>query len=530
MLSRSVVLVVSCSVALPSLSLPLVPFDARSIGMGGTGVASARAAHAPRFNPALLSMSGDDKVGILLPQLGATVVDEEELFDSITDFVDEEYVERFETSIDNIRANVSSITDSANAINTAIDDVNVSGLQSAVNSLTSDAGLLSTETNTLDATANELSINLAGLSNKTVRGKAGGSFGLAIPTDGWSFALTVSSDVDFAGVLNITSNDLSTITDYTGAASSYTDELDEYAQAAGDALLVVQSLDAAITAGDTAAIASLQPQADAAQAAFVAERDDLENFNFGGAATPGDDSDGDRIIFQNGDLAADADEVDFTSTARFVAVNVTEVGITIAKQVSFGDNDDNVWSFGITPKVQNFDIYDYLYRVDDEDDVDFDDVTDAKESESAFNMDIGVARAFGTEGNFRIGAVARNVIKQELDTPLGDKVELDPQVRVGAAYRWGLIDLAADFDVTKNDAIAFGGETQYAMLGAEFNAWNWAQVRLGYRTDMANSGFDSYSVGVGFSPFGVHVDLAAFANTSDTDKEAGASIEFGMSW
>ena len=84
------------------------PSDSRSLGMGGTGVASARSVHAPHFNPALLSQSGQSDVfGLLLPQLGFMALDEDDLYESVTDFVDADYVQRFETNIDNITTRLS---------------------------------------------------------------------------------------------------------------------------------------------------------------------------------------------------------------------------------------------------------------------------------------------------------------------------------------------------------------------------------------------------------------------------------------
>ncbi len=39
---------------------PLLPMDARGLAMGSTGVASAKLAHAPQYNPALLSTANDE--------------------------------------------------------------------------------------------------------------------------------------------------------------------------------------------------------------------------------------------------------------------------------------------------------------------------------------------------------------------------------------------------------------------------------------------------------------------------------------
>jgi len=45
---------------------------------------------------------------------------------------------------------------------------------------------------------------------------------------------------------------------------------------------------------------------------------------------------------------------------------------------------------------------------------------------------------------------------------------------------------------------------------------------------MSASNSDMVSVGFGLSPFGVHLDIAAMANPSDPEKEAGVALETGF--
>lgn len=72
---------------------PLVPIDARGLGMGGTGVASAKLAHAPQYNPALLSMAdAEDDFAIIFPQLGALASDEDEMVESFDSLSKDKYV------------------------------------------------------------------------------------------------------------------------------------------------------------------------------------------------------------------------------------------------------------------------------------------------------------------------------------------------------------------------------------------------------------------------------------------------------
>lgn len=71
---------------------PLVPIDAKGLGMGGTGVASAKLAHAPQYNPALLSMAdAEDDFAIIFPQLGALASDEDEMVESFDSLSKDKY-------------------------------------------------------------------------------------------------------------------------------------------------------------------------------------------------------------------------------------------------------------------------------------------------------------------------------------------------------------------------------------------------------------------------------------------------------
>ena len=515
-------------VSMHGVSLPLSPLDSRSIGMGGTGVVSSKGAHTVRFNPALLSLAdANDNVSILLPQLGVSAADEEELFDSVTDFIDADYVSLFETSIDNIRDNVITITSDAAAINAAANTVDVAAMQAAVNSLNTLTSVLHNETQTVDQNTDALIINLANLDSKAVRGKVGGALTVAFPSQNFGLAFSVNAELDFSGVLVITPDDLSLLDVYSDAATVYSGNLNNYATTAGNLLTATTNLDAAITAGDTAAIPGLQTALNDAQTAFNAAENNLSTFSYGGSATPADPNDGDKVIFNNGLLAVDADDVDLSSHGHFVAVTTQEFAVSISKSFRYGDQ---ALSIGLTPKLQKFGLYDYVYQVESNDDIDFDDILDTETTESAVNLDIGIVQSFGSNSQWQIGGVIKNVIKQEFETQLGADIEISPQARMGIAYNWGALTLAADYDLTENDNVAFAGTTQYAMFGAELDLFRTLQLRLGYRTDTANTGFDSYSVGLGMSPWGFHVDLSGFVNTTDVDNEAGVALEVGIDW
>jgi long-subunit fatty acid transport protein len=83
MIKRSL-LAASIAVALvqQAAAAPLLPINARGLAMGSTGVASAKMAHAPQYNPALLSTANDtDEFSIIFPQLGIVVYDKDKLIE-----------------------------------------------------------------------------------------------------------------------------------------------------------------------------------------------------------------------------------------------------------------------------------------------------------------------------------------------------------------------------------------------------------------------------------------------------------------
>ena len=59
-----------------AMATPFLPMDARGLAMGDTGVASAKLAHAPAFNPSLLSQArNEDDFAIIFPSVGVVVAD-----------------------------------------------------------------------------------------------------------------------------------------------------------------------------------------------------------------------------------------------------------------------------------------------------------------------------------------------------------------------------------------------------------------------------------------------------------------------
>ncbi len=178
-------------------------------------------------------------------------------------------------------------------------------------------------------------------------------------------------------------------------------------------------------------------------------------------------------------------------------------------------------SVGVTPKYQRIRIFDYTADVNTAENDDFS-AEDYTEEYSSFNADLGIAKRLGE--NLQAGLVVKNIVPASYESKQGNDIDLSPQLRAGLAYQNSWITAAADLDITKNDAVSFERETQFASFGVEYNALDWVQMRAGYRTNLADSVGNIVSVGLGLSPFGVHLDVALAAS----EDEVGTSAQFGF--
>ncbi len=203
------------------------------------------------------------------------------------------------------------------------------------------------------------------------------------------------------------------------------------------------------------------------------------------------------------------------SEAIAVGAVVTEAGLAVAKVFEFGEQRV---SLGVTPKFQRIEVINFAAGVDESGDLSSDYDSDANNShEDGINLDLGAT--WEASESWDIGLAVRDVLAQEIDTPRisGRRYtyHLGPVVTAGAAWHQDFFTLTADLDLTQRERFKIGDESQFLRVGAE-TAWEWAQLRVGYRYDIEDGTEDMVSAGIGLSPFGVfHLDLAG-AFGSDT--------------
>jgi hypothetical protein len=206
------------------------------------------------------------------------------------------------------------------------------------------------------------------------------------------------------------------------------------------------------------------------------------------------------------------------STMQVRGLLVREVGVAAASRFpSLHDID-----LGVTLKAQRIRSFDYVVSSQNSD-IDFE---QGQKDDNAVNVDIGATKTYGDA--YKAGVVVKNLFKKDITTVLGNTIEMAPQVRLGVSHHRGWATFGADLDITRNKPVAtgFDQETQFLALGAEFDAFGTLQLRLGYRHDLAGNYDGVPSIGLGFSPFGIHIDVAAAV----TDKEVAGGLQLGFNF
>ncbi len=220
----------------------------------------------------------------------------------------------------------------------------------------------------------------------------------------------------------------------------------------------------------------------------------------------------------------DVDKNALTSRAFGRAAVITDVGISFAKEL---ETAGQKWSLGVTPKYQRVDLFNYNVTVRDYDKDDFDG-DKYHNTKNGFNADIGAYTDLND--NWTVGLVAQNIIPRSIDTKVvngfKETFKVRPQATAGVSWHNDLFTTALDVDLTPASGFTSDSKRQFASVGAEFNAWKWAQLRAGYRQNMASNSGSAFTAGVGISPFDVvHIDVSGLVGT-DHDYGAMAQLQF----
>lgn len=201
-------------------------------------------------------------------------------------------------------------------------------------------------------------------------------------------------------------------------------------------------------------------------------------------------------------------------------VLATEFGVSLAKDFWLFDRKVSI---GVKPKIvdlQAFTFREAILTVS----TGFDNVTnkDVEIDLGTFaTVDLGLA--MDLTDSIRLGLNLRNLITDDFELG-GQILNFDTQARVGIAYHSQFVTVAVDYDLIENEPLlankAFDGlTTQYLAVGAEFNAFDFAQLRIGAAKNVANGISEGakntvYTAGVGLW-LGFNLDVSAsFTETS----------------
>lgn len=209
-------------------------------------------------------------------------------------------------------------------------------------------------------------------------------------------------------------------------------------------------------------------------------------------------------------------------------VIATEFGLSLAKEFALLERKVSV---GIKPKIVDLQTFSYRESLRTIDGADSITNRDNKTDLGTFTtIDLGVS--VDLSESYRLGLTVRNLITDKFDvdlgvvngTPLTGTINVDTEARVGLAYRNQLLTLAVDYDLIENEPLLANPgfenlKSQYLAVGAEFNAFDFAQLRIGARKNVASDISDNakktaFTAGIGFW-LGFNLDIAAtFSNNS----------------
>lgn len=507
---------------------PLAPIDARGMGMGGTGVASAKLAHAPQYNPALLSTAHeDDDFALIFPQFGVGVADEDEFVDTIEGLIDEDYktfdeslIDHFSTVAEGLSGSLDNLTNSIEALDTAVQTGNSNNISTATTDLQNQLDSFSQNTSDLESTTFDLTSELDKLSGSGLRVNAGVNAAIAIPSKTFAAALSIGGQVFASGRTIFTPEDQNLINAYAQGVNEYTGLTQAHVANTAELARVI----------DLPNSPEKPAQVVAATQAVVDSQAALDSYVKNADGTTGDNgSNADNIITVNNGAVSVDEDPELTSQAQVVAIAIAELGLTLSREFDIAGYPIAI---GITPKLQQIKAFDYTGSVEDDESIDEEDVKDTEVSFSTINLDAGAAYQFGDSKQWQVGIVAKNLVSKEYETEnnlgLNTTINIDTQFRGAISHTTEWTVLAFDLDLAENDPVAFEAPTQYASIGAEFDLFDTFQIRTGYRTNLSDSDSSVASLGFGLSPFGIHLDLAAMTNLSDPKKESAVAFEMGF--
>ncbi|MDQ7017492.1 MAG: conjugal transfer protein TraF [Gammaproteobacteria bacterium] len=209
-----------------------------------------------------------------------------------------------------------------------------------------------------------------------------------------------------------------------------------------------------------------------------------------------------------------------------IGLDSQELGFTLAKSFH---NNQNRFSVGINPKLVSVTPFSSstLATSVNASNLDFINIDSSQNKQEFISLDLGFAYQMGAQ--FRAGFSLRDLISQRYVTAEGERIRSTPKARIGVAYEGRFYTVAADYDLSNNDPIAFESSSRFFSLGTELRFYKIAKMRLGYLHNSADSSnpVQMFSLGAGLNLFGAALDLTVVSNQK---KVLSGAVQTGFSF
>lgn len=550
-------------------SVSATPFtgnDTRSNAMGNTGVASAESFAASQFNPALLSAYDDDvNFGLQLPSFrlaiddgygfikAANVTEEFENTDSeaiVVQITGSGSVVSLNQAVTNMSNAAANLNNGGTYDQSSLDDFN-----SANTTLSTKIDIIQTEMDNLDVAITSTNDSLSTLEDRPISILGSIGTAIAIPRSGLGLALHLNTSANAGMRANIAQNDLDQISNIVTATSGFTAEAQEMTSLSstlssaasglsiyGDGVNPCGASDSGAAWND---FLEAQAELDAESTGTNVTVDNATNNYCGGGGasytatfdgTNVDNYDSGDGIYANGELSASATEgLGDDSTITVLGANIIELGVSAAREVTYMGQ---TFSVGVTPKIQSLQIFEDTVAFDEAGSFDTSSLSQNTTTAFTGNLDVGIAKNWYNvlKGQVRAGFVIKDLIPQTFESASGRELKMGPKARIGVAHDTRFSTVAMDLDLTENEPLGYGVTTRYIGLGGELDAFNWMKLRAGYRNNLSVDDSHVITTGLGFTPFGVGLDLtgwfspASFDDWEEIVQDAGFATQFSMSW
>ncbi len=205
------------------------------------------------------------------------------------------------------------------------------------------------------------------------------------------------------------------------------------------------------------------------------------------------------------------------------AIALAEVPLSYARAY---DWNSGTWSFGINLKPMTLVTYTDRFNLgESSDDVEnsSDDATNETTYKSTIGVDLGIAYR-PKDSKMTLGLVGKNINSpkfkvDESKTGITEDFTIDPLFRAGLSVPiWNdNVEFALDADLSKNDTLVEGEQSQFFGAGIELHPASWFALRIGAMQDMASEKFDDGTImtaGLGIGLKWAQIDLSAMMSTN----------------